>query len=238
MFFLTKLLNLNITNNVELASQLFNTQMLGITIDNKYKYQVNNILKECTPKGDKYPEKQQVLLKIIELIGEPKTPKERFLVAKSYAWSRANYRHQAIKYLELYLNNELCSEIIESYSSNSYQEGLKHHLSEMYDYLGKAYIGEYNFDKALLVYETLISKFPDNPPAYIGKCETLIKQNKLQECYQWLIECKKLSYYKFNKKYIETSPENWFYFTINRLLQDTEEKIKKGYKYKPRKSKI
>lgn len=223
-------------NNVELASQLFKTQMLGGNIDKKYRCQVNKILKECTPKGDKYPERQQVLLKIINLIGEPKTPKERFLVAKAYAWSRVNYRQQAIKYLELYLNNNLYSEIINTYSANnSYQEGLKHHLSEMYGYLGKAYIGEYNFDKALSVYEYMINNFPDSPPSYMGKCEVLTKQNRLHECHDWLISCKKLPYYKLNKNYNETSSVNWFYFTINRLLKDIEEKINKGYKYKSRK---
>lgn len=216
------------TNNTELAEQLFNTQILGGDIDKKYKYTVNKILKNCTPIGEKYPERQHVLLKVIELIGEPQTPKERFLFAKAYAWSRANYRNQAIKYLELYLNNELYSEIVES-------QGLKEHLSEMYGYLGKAYIGEYNFDKALCVYEYLIDKFHDIPSAYMGKCEVLVKQNKLNTCYDWLLDCKKLPYYKFNKKYDETSYENWFYFTINRLLKDVEEKIKKGYKYRPRK---
>lgn len=229
----------NNINNVELALQLFETQTLGGDIEPRYKYQVNTILKECTPKGDKFPERQQVLLKVIELIGEPNTPKERFMVAKAYAWSRANYRQQAIKYLELYLNNDLYSEIIRTYSANnSYQEGLKHHLSEMYGYLGKAYIGEYNFDKALSVYEYMIDKFPDDPPAYMGKCEVLTKQNRLQECHDWLVSCKKLPYYKFNKKYDETDNENWFYFTINRLLNDTGEKIRKNYTYRPRKSKI
>lgn len=240
MGFLEKLFKTEMskTNNVELASQLFETQMLGGYIDKKYKYLVNKILKECTPKGDKYPERQQVLLRVIELIGEPTTPKERFIVAKAYAWSRANYRQQAIEYLELYLNNALYSEIIETYSqNNSYQEGLKNHLSEMYGYLGKAYIGEYNFDKALSVYEYMINRFPDDPHSYMGKCEVLIKQNKLQECREWLLNCRKLPYYKFNKKYDETSLENWFYFTINRLLKDTEEKINKGYKYRPRKCK-
>lgn len=237
MNFLENLLKPKI-DTVELASQLFETQMVGGTIDRKYQYKVNKILKECTPEGEKYPERQQVLLKVIELIGEPKTPKERFLVAKAYAWSRANYRQQAIKYLELYLNNELYSEIIKTYSSNwSYQEGLKHHLSEMYGYLGKAYIGEYNFDKALSIYEYMINKFPDDPPSYMGKCEVLTKQNKLEECHDWLVSCKELPYYKLNEKYGKTEDENWFYFTINRLLNDTKEKIKKGYKYRPRKNK-
>lgn len=224
-------------NNTELAEQLFSTQILGENINKKYLPLIKKILKECTPKGDTYPERQQVLLKVIELIGEPKTSQERFIVAKSYAWSRANFRPQAIKYLSLYLNNPLYEMEINKFSGISHDEALKNHLTEMYGYLGKAYIGEYNFDEALKIYEYLINQFPNDPLAYMGKCEVLIKQNKLLDCHQWLVNCQKLPYYKFNKNYAETDTENWFYFTINRLLKDVNEKINKNYKYSPRKTK-
>lgn len=229
--------NLFKVDNTELAYQLFETQMLGGNVNKKYKYSVNKVLKECTPKGDLYPERQQVLLKIIDLIGDPKTPKERFIVAKTYAWSRAEYRNDAIQYLELYLNNPLYKE---AYINNVYDTPEKnklHHLSEMYGYLGKAYIGEYDFDKALSTYEYMINIFPENPSAYIGKCETLIKQNELSKCYDWLLNCKKLPYYKLNKQNGKTEEENWFHFTINRLIKDVKEKIDKGYIYRPRKNK-
>ncbi|MFR2570942.1 MAG: hypothetical protein ACLS90_04465 [Clostridia bacterium] len=229
--------NLFKVDNTELAYQLFETQMLGGNVNKKYKYSVNKVLKECTPKGDLYPERQQVLLKIIDLIGDPKTPKERFIVAKTYAWSRAEYRNDAIQYLELYLNNPLYKE---AYINNGYDTPEKnklHHLSEMYGYLGKAYIGEYDFDKALSTYEYMINIFPENPSAYMGKCETLIKQNELSKCYDWLLNCKKLPYYKLNKQNGKTEEENWFHFTINRLIKDVKEKIDKGYIYRPRKNK-
>ena len=229
--------NLFKVDNTELAYQLFETQMLGGNVNKKYKYSVNKVLKECTPKGDLYPERQQVLLKIIDLIGDPKTPKERFIVAKTYAWSRAEYRNDAIQYLELYLNNPLYKE---AYINNVYDTPEKnklHHLSEMYGYLGKAYIGEYDFDKALSTYEYMINIFPENPSAYMGKCETLIKQNELSKCYDWLLNCKKLPYYKLNKQNGKTEEENWFHFTINRLIKDVKKKIDKGYIYRPRKNK-
>lgn len=229
--------NLFKVDNTELAYQLFETQMLGGNVNKKYKYSVNKVLKECTPKGDLYPERQQVLLKIIDLIGDPKTPKERFIVAKTYAWSRAEYRNDAIQYLELYLNNPLYKE---AYINNVYDTPEKnklHHLSEMYGYLGKAYIGEYDFDKSLSTYEHMINIFPENPSAYMGKCETLIKQNELSKCYDWLLNCKKLPYYKLNKQNGKTEEENWFHFTINRLIKDVKEKIDKGYIYRPRKNK-
>ncbi len=225
-------------DNVELASQLFNTQVLGNGINPKYIHQVNKILKSCTPKGKKYPERQQVLLKVIELIGEPQNAKERFLVAKSYAWSRVSYRDSAIHYLKIYLNNPLYTEAY-IHAFHNYNDSLEkrklYHLSEMYGYLGKAYIGKYEFNKALLIYEYMISIFPEYPPSYMGKYEVLIKQNKLLYCKNWLINCKSLPYYKLTKQYGETENENWFHFTITRLLNDIEEKIKNGYVYRPRK---
>lgn len=214
-------------SNVNLAEQLFNNQILGGSIDSIYKSQVIKILKQCTPENKKNPEKQQVLLKIIELIGEPKTPKERFLIAKAYAWSRVQYREQAIYYLELYLNNELWD--------NAPAQSKLHHLNEMYGYLAKAYIGTYNFDKALGIYEYLITIFPQNPTAYRGKYNCLIKQNKLKECSLWIDSLKKLPYYKLNINYSQTSQENWFYFTINELEKDIKEKNDKNYVYKSKK---
>ena len=44
-----------------------------------------------------------------------------------------------------------------------------------------------------------------------------------------------MPFYKLDEKYLLTAPENWFYFTINRLLDDVNKKIEKGYVYKPRK---
>lgn len=224
---------------VNLAEQLFNSQTLGGTNNNIYKLQVNKILKQCTPPKEKYPEKQQVLLKCINLIGEPKTPKERYLVAISYAWSRTQYREFAIKYLNLYLNNNLYVEI---YSHRNYkingkstlEENKKHHLVEMYNYLGKSYIGIYDFENALNSYEKAINIMPQNPVGYFGKTEVLVKQNKLQECQYWLLECQKSPYYKLDKNKLITDPKNWFYKSINDLLDNINHKIEKGYIYKPR----
>lgn len=202
-------------DNVELAYQL----LLGDCTIPLYRSTINKLLKECTEQGQQYPDKQKILLKVIELTGNPDTPKQRFLLATAYAQSRVQYRVQAIHYLELYLSNSLWED--------AFVPSKKYHLKEMNEFLAKAYMGEYEFDKALEVYNYLINIIPDSPSPYMGKCEVLIKQNKLQECLVWLLNCKKLPYYKFNQKYLETAPENWFYYTINRLTKDVELKIEK-----------
>lgn len=234
---------LEFNKNVELAEQLFNTQILGTDVDLQYKQQVNKILNECTPRDKKYPERQQVLLKVVELIGEPKTPKERFLVAKSYAWSKVQYRDKAIYYLKLYLENELWKDAyihkIHNYGDTE-RESKLYHLKEIYEYLAKAYIGKYDFDEALKIYEYLINIFPEHPSAYCGKYECLLKQNKLNECFEWIKKVKKSKYYKIYYKdtILNTKiKDTWFKDTIDNILNDVVEKIKKGYIYKPRKNK-
>lgn len=241
MGFFKELLSNN-KNDVDLAEQLLNTQIIGENIDEKYFFQVNQILKACTPLDKKYPEKQKVLLKVIDLIGEPKTPKERYLVAKAYAWSRTQYKDQAIHYLELYLNNTLYDEaykhIHHDYNS-SLETEKNYHLNEMYGYLAKAYECKYEFDKCLQIYEYLISIFPEHPIAYIGKANILKKQNKLQDCYNWLTSLRKTKYYKVNYKTTISGTkikDDWFKNTIDDLIRNTKGKIETGYIYKPRKA--
>lgn len=89
-----------------------------------------------------YPDRQAVLLKIIQLIGEPSTPQERYIVAKAYAWSRVKYRDKAIYYLNLYLANNIYEGAYIHKHHNFYntlEDEKKYHLSEMYNLLGTAY---------------------------------------------------------------------------------------------------
>lgn len=92
--------------NTELAFQLFNSLYLGCDIDKKYEKSVNEIINSMKDTTG-YFDRQQLLDKIILLIGEPQNTKQRYIVAIAYAWSKASYRKKAIKYLELYLSNEL-----------------------------------------------------------------------------------------------------------------------------------
>jgi len=229
-------------NNIDLAYQLFNTLGVGGSIDSKYKNEIKRIQKECTDVNiSPYPDRQKVLLKVIELAGEPSSSMQRYLLAIAYAWSRANYREQAIYYIELYIDNGLCDEICSLYSkNNNIEEGRKKHSIEMHHFLFKNYIGLYNFEKALKISEKMISIDPINPIGYFDKVESLTKQNKLQECKSWLNNVKHSSYYKkytyidaLGKKY----QDDWFYSSINKLLKETNDKIKNGYIYKPRNKK-
>lgn len=225
-------------DNIELAEELFNTLSVGGSTSQKYERAIKKIENECKD-GSDYPDRQKILLKVIELAESPDTPKQRYLIAIAYAWSRANYRDKAITYLELYLNNEIWDEICKRYSSDgNYEEGKQKHLIEMYNFLAKAYISEYDFDKGLEISEKMINIYPQNPMGYFNKTEVLTKKNELQKCREWLLEVKKSPYYKIYKYKDALDREykdDWFYTSINKLLAETEEKIKKGYVYRPRK---
>ena len=220
----------NKKNNPELAYNIFQTLMVGCSLTTFEEIKVNYAIKDCKCRQD-------VLNKVIEVCGEPLTPFQRYIYAIAYAWSNKEYRQLAIQYLNYYLSNELWDGALNRlrYSTQSIEERKREHLCEMYNYLFNAYIGTYEFDKALEIAEHMIEIDITNPTCHMAKCEILIKLNKLNECKEWLEAQKKLPFYKFDKKYLETQSENWFYFTINRLLNDVNEKIEKGYVYKPRK---
>lgn len=229
--------NMNNTDNSELALQLFETQMLGGDVDKKYKNQINKLLKNCTPIGEKYPERQQVLLKIIELIGEPKTPKERFIVAKAYAWSRATYRKEAIKYINLYLDNCLYEDEYKYCHHDicgrtpSLQEEKNIHVADMLSYLGKAYEGEYEFEKALDCYkkENELIYFWAHSYAHLVNIYT--KMNMLDKALDICKQAKKTTYYKttrYKNEFLgEYFTDDTFKVVINNLYKETKAKIEK-----------
>ncbi len=87
---------LNLTkkiNNSQLAYELFNFDTEG-----QYSREVKKILKEFTRKGEEYPDRQDIFLKAIDLIGEPQTEKEKYIVAEAYLWSRYPFKLKGIEY--------------------------------------------------------------------------------------------------------------------------------------------
>ena len=56
-------------DSVELAYQLFSTLTVGASLDNKYLKSIKKIEAECTAPCAKYPDRQKILSKIIELAG-------------------------------------------------------------------------------------------------------------------------------------------------------------------------
>jgi len=210
--------------NVDLAYALFMSLSVGGSSKYfKYKEQVENILSIIK-------DRQEVLLKVIELAGSPNTPKQRRIIAEAYAWSRSQYRKEAIKYIELYLNSELYYEYIPgAHITSDYREATKQdvenaHKVEMLMYLGKAYEGEYDFDKALECFTKQAEIIPYWASIYCNIAKILTKQNKLNEAVQVLEKAKII------ERMDETNIK-----VLDSRIYELKQKIKKGYVYKPRK---
>lgn len=225
-------------NNIDLAEKLLGNLSLGNANDSDKK-QIDAILKQC-------PTRQDVLNKVIELCGDPVTPRQRYIIAQAYAWSKTEFRRQAIIHIEQYLSNPLYEDAYKNhhhtfaYKQFTLNEEKNIHLSEMYSYLGKGYEGEYEFDKALLCYKKEQEFAPYWPSPYCHICEVLIKQNKLNEAMETYMLAKKSLYYKpikYKDLIGKSCSDNTFKKVIDGHIIDLQEKIDTGYVYKPRKNK-
>ena len=198
-----------IDKNLDLAERIFNYRTYQPYVNNCPDKEVKEICKDCKNIQDS-------LNKVIEYCGEPNTPKARYYYAITYAWSRIEYNELAIKYLKLYLSNELYLP----------HKNKIFHLYEMNDYLGQAYEKGKYLDKALKQYEKCLNIYPQSQIPYLRIANIYRKMNELNKSIDILDKSKSTIYYKENKEFKEI---------IDRYYDDYQEKIKKGYIYKSRK---
>lgn len=220
--------NLNLTkkiDNSQLAYELFNFDTEG-----QYSREVKKILKEFTRKGEEYPDRQDIFLKAIDLIGEPQTEKEKYIVAEAYLWSRAPFKLKGIEYGKKYLESELWKERyvycnlpnnVENTLSNKKNVERAHFLHE----IGIIYESQYMFKEALECYEKEIECIPFFQFGYIDKSKVLVKLDKKEEALDLLLFFRRSKYCKDDCKDI-----------IEDNITEIEKKIKKNYKYRPRPS--
>lgn len=230
----------NVIDNSELAYELFNFDESG-----KYSNEVKKIMKEFTKKGEKFPDRQDIFLKAIDLIGTPKTPKERFIVAKAYLWSRYPFKLKGIEKGNEYLNNELFKEeyetVVVPLNINSTLENKKNiHIITILHEIGSIYESEYQFENALECYNQEIILVPYFSTGFIDKAKLLVKINKKEEALKLLKSTRESKYYKpFSTKEYEWQTEyidDGFKTGIEKNIKEIEEKIEKNYKYKSRPS--
>lgn len=226
-------------NNEELAYEVLNFDENG-----QYAYEVKKILKELTEQGQKYPDRQDVFLKAIDIIGEPQTPKEKYIVAKAYLLSRYPFKLKGIEYGNKYINSELWNyEYInvpkntDNTIANKKNIEISHFLHE----IGIIYESEYKLEEALKCYEKEIELTPFYQFGYIDKSKVLVKLDRKEEALELLKETRNSKYYapystKMHKW--ETEQINGdFKYSIENNIKDIEKKIEKNYKYKTRPSK-
>lgn len=210
------------TDDTEIALQLFESQGVGGNVGVKAK----RIIASCK-------NRQEVLLKAIELCGpNPISAKQLYIVSHCYVWLGAKYRTQAIEFLEKYIAvGALWSGTprgtikYDGYSVNQ----LDANKASVYNYLGEAYEGEYEFEKAEQAYKNAEKIEPHFATYSVNVAKTYVKRNDLSKALLYLQGKKNNKYYK---KDIDD-----YKSIIDKEIADISSKIKKGYTYKPRNKK-
>jgi len=208
------------SNNVDLAYQLFASQGVGAELSALAKKEL-----------EKCPTRQDVLLRAIELCKDDDSPEALYVIAHCFVWLGARYRKSAIIWLEKYIEaGAVCKYIPTDYiKMDGYTVDQKSaNISAIYSYLGKAYEGEYIFDKAKEAYAQAVKYAPYFPSSYVFYAKVLVKENNLDSALNYLKLQRRVSYYSLDDE---------FKLSIETEIADVIEKQNKGYVYKPRKKK-
>lgn len=185
--------------------------------------ELNLLLSDCTTRSEE-------LIRIAELCIPAETPEELYLISKAYVWAGAKYRKTAIKYLEDYI------------AVGAFWDGLPDGKIQMQGYifdqkagniasvwtdLGNCYEGELEFEKAYHCFEKAFSLIPYSPSNVVKMANVLVKKNELNNALLILENAKDSNYYKLLE----------FSSVIDKYILDIQEKIDRGYIYRPRKKK-
>lgn len=220
-----------------LAQNIFNTLCVGYSFSPKVQMEINDITKQCSSRQD-------ILDKVIELCNPPNTPHKRYLTAMAYSWSVAKYRQEAIFSIKQYLDGALYEAAYNNISHGTVcchpvsEEDI--HLSNMYRDLGRAYEGEYDFEKAYQAYSESVKLTPYYAHTYCNLARVLTKMNNIAAAKEVFEKSKKTIYYEpftiktqLGKSYVDDG----FKKVIDSSLSEVVEKINKGYVYRPRRKK-
>ena len=223
--------------NIELAEALLSAQTLPA--GEKGSRQIEKILKQCSTR-------QAILEKVIELCGEPATPRQRYICAVAYTRGKADYRDKAIQALESYLANSPCEEAYKNAhhiwgnKSLSADDERKIHLADMYAHLGKAYEDSHAFSQALASYNKELELTPFDAAAYCRISSAHVKKNQMTSAMNILLSARKSHYYKpikYKTASGDTVTDDTFKKVIDNHIIDLEKKIENGYVYIPKKRK-
>lgn len=218
-------------SNPDIALELFST--LGVGGEGELSSRAKRILSRCNHRTD-------VLKEMISLCPNPSSPKELYIVSTAYVWLGASYRKEAIEYLNRYIDvgafwNGLPSDNINIFGYEENQRDLN--IANVYYCLGQCYEKEYMFDEAILAYTKARSHNPHF--AYYNVCiaNVYVKKGSYDDALDILYKTRLTKYYKTysyitcdGQRYINTD----FIDAIDTAIIDVENKMKRGYKYRPR----
>lgn len=193
------------------------------TADKALVTELDNLLQDCSTRAEEF-------VRIAELCLPATTNEQLYYASKSYVWAGASYRKEAIYYLEKYIESGATYEGTPSgiRKMNGVTYDLKAmSISNVYSDLAKCYEGEYEFDKAIENYEKAASFSPHSLAFITSLANIYVKKNQLGKAKDILEAATNSGAYK----------DEEFRTAIDKHLIDINDKIKRGYIYRPRKKK-
>ena len=239
-----------IDKNIELAYELILTEegIFGGYSNSEYAKIIERILNECTEDGKEYPEREKVLLQVIEIAKQNINPDSLYIIGKAYSWSKVKYNKEAIKYLKMYLDGEVSDYAIKHTVGNHIPESSRKymHLADTYGMLGDKYLIDYDYENAMKSFNLMLendelSRSPiGRQIPYLKIADTYRRMNKLDDSIRTLEQAKyPVDVFEKGNEFFEVDinqEKKEFYEIIDKFLQDYKDKKERGYIYRPRKS--
>lgn len=177
--------------NPELAAALFYLLGEPVPHDPKLEKEAGQIWKASD-------NREQNLMKIIELCGKPDSPMELYLCEKAYSWLGKNYCRQTIQFAERYLESDgwddLCgrTEIVEGIQvdyEESRRAGVLIDLAKAQEEIGEL---KEAYSNCLRAYELV----PYNAMVVIKAAEVLLRFRGHTETLNFLLQQRSSPYYE------------------------------------------
>ncbi len=207
--------------DVELAAALFS--LIGEELPHDRQKDA-----EAAQRRKQMPDDRQVLLSILALCGEPKTPQQLYICAKAYSWLGAAYSEKAVQAIEAYLASPGWNELP---SGTVMEEGIRVSLrvrqrANLYLDLGSGYAAAENLEKAASAYMNAYGLEPYRILCAVEVSNLLVRRGKNKEAMKFLVQQKKAPYYRtqrFRDKNGQMCYNTFFRDSLDRQI----EKLKK-----------
>jgi hypothetical protein len=188
-----------IPNNEDLAAALFSALGEHVPHPSALEVEAKRLISQIE-------DRESLLLKVIELCGNPQTPKQLYLTAKAYSWLGRKYDRQTIQFAEAYLNTEGWSELS---NRTIVENGISmNHLftqrASVFIDLAKAQEGVGRLEDALYNFLEAYRLEPYSAMNAVKAANVMVKLHGREEALIFLRRQKKSLYYS-PTKYTDTS---------------------------------
>ena len=219
-------------SNLLLATDLFKATICGYLPTTR---KAINFIKKSN-------NKKEIADKIISLCIGIETSKAYHYIASAYKLKGTKFRLKVIEFLNKFLQNPIFDDFDRHYFIQQFHDitARQIELSSVYENLGSAYDGEYDFKSALFYYAKSNEINPYDTSIYCHLAKVYSKLNDLNKSISILKETTYSSYYtvlKWKNIKGDNCTDNTFSTVIDNQLKYYEGKKDRGYIYKPLKYK-